>query len=158
MATTLRQRLLALVNRREYSVAEARAKLEPHCEDDHAALDALIADFVERGWLSDERFARAWVHSRQSRYGASRLRAELRIKGVADELIDATLAEASEAGAEDAGNSEFDRARALWQRRFSTTPADQKERARQVRYLASRGFALGIAYRVVGGEEHEDDV
>ena len=38
---------------------------------------------------------------------------------------------------------------ALWRQRFGKPPADQKEKARQVRFLQSRGFALNVVFRVL---------
>ncbi|HSC79364.1 MAG TPA: recombination regulator RecX [Chitinolyticbacter sp.] len=143
--TSLRQRALAYLARREHARAELRQKLLPHIDGDTAALEALLDDFVERGWLSDARFAEAWAHSRGARYGGQRLRAELRGKGVDATLIAETLG--SMAASEEA------RAREVWQRKFGSPPQDARERARQLRFLAARGFPLDIVYRVVGGDD-----
>src|SRR5262249_59760729 len=52
--------------------------------------DAVIADLMARGYLDDAAFARQWVESRSARgYGAARLRAELRARGVDAASIDA---------------------------------------------------------------------
>ena len=66
----------------------------------------------------------------------------------ADELIRETLSEAAD--------DEEAQARALWLRKFGTPPAEQKERARQLRFLAGRGFSLSVIYKVVGGESNDD--
>ena len=52
--------------------------------------------------------------------------------------------------------SELERARALWLRRFGTAPSTPQERARQMRFLAGRGFDGEIVSRVVRGGEQED--
>ncbi|KAF0814930.1 Regulatory protein RecX [Andreprevotia sp. IGB-42] len=147
----LRSKGLQFLNRREYSRSELRQKLAARAEDEAAleGLDALLDDFEARGWLSDRRFAEQWVSSRASRFGASRLRAELRQKGVADELIAEALGEA--------GDNELARARAVWQKRYPHPPQDLNERGKQLRYLAARGFSLDVIYRVVGGEAPEID-
>ncbi len=146
-----RNRALALLSRREYSRAELRRKLRPHCPEEQI-LDDLLDDFQQRKWLSDERFAEQWAHYRSQRYGTRRLVAELRQKGVASDIISTTL--------ENLDTDEFATARALWLRKFGQPPQDAKERAKQLRFLAARGFSTGVIYRVVGGEddsEHFDD-
>lgn len=139
-----RNRALAMLSRREYARAELKAKLRPHCPDE-SHLEALLDDFQERNWLSDARFAEQWAHFRSQRYGTRRLAAELRQKGVSSELITETL--------ENMEGDELSKARALWQRKFGQLPQDQKERAKQLRFLAGRGFSTDVIYRVVGGEE-----
>lgn len=140
---SLRQRALAHLARREHARTELRQKLLPHADGDEATLDALLDDFAARGWLSDARFAEAWAHGRGARYGSQRLRAELRAKGVDDELIGDALFSMAD--------SEEARAREVWRRKFGEPPRDARERARQLRFLAARGFALDVVYRVVGG-------
>ena len=46
-------------------------------------------------------------------------------------------------------SSEFDAAREVRQRKFGIPPQDQKEKARQVRFLQARGFALDVIFRVL---------
>jgi len=38
---------------------------------------------------------------------------------------------------------------ALWQRRFGTPPANDREKARQIRFLQSRGFALSAIFKLL---------
>ena len=71
---TLRQRAMALLGRREYSLAELRQKLRPFASDGKR-LEAVLADLVARDWQSDARFAESWVRShapRQRFSGADR--------------------------------------------------------------------------------------
>jgi SOS response regulatory protein OraA/RecX len=37
----------------------------------------------------------------------------------------------------------------LCQRKFRRAPVDQKEKARQIRFLQSRGYSIGLALRVL---------
>ena len=53
--------------------------------------------------------------------------------------------------------TELDRARALWQRRYGTAPANAAERARQMRFLAGRGFEGEVVRAVVKGSTNDDD-
>jgi regulatory protein len=47
------------------------------------------------------------------------------------------------------GEDELAQALALWQRRFGKAPADEREKARQVRFLVSRGYATSVVFRVL---------
>lgn len=138
---SLRSKALQYLARRDYARAELRQKLLLLSEDTDE-VEALLEDFSARGWLSDTRFAEQWAHQRGSRYGAQRLKQELRMKGVAEETIATAL--------EEIADGEEARARAIWQRKFGELPANINERARQVRFLAARGFSLDIAYKITG--------
>lgn len=129
--------------RREYSRAELAERLRRRGaapEDVERALDELAA----AGYLSDARYAQAVVAQRAGRYGKRAIVHALKERGIAAADVDAALAPL-------AGADEFADAQALWQRRFGTAPADDRERARQVRFLQSRGYGLAVALRVVRG-------
>jgi regulatory protein len=51
--------------------------------------------------------------------------------------------------------TELDRARAAWRKRFGAPPANALDRARQMRFLQSRGFSFDVIRRVVAGAEDE---
>lgn len=138
---TLRQRAFGLLARREHSRAELQAKLVRHWQETDEPLDALLDDLTERGYLSDERAAAQWVAAKQSRYGPRRIAQDLRQKGIDDALIAASTP-ALQA-------NELETARAVWQRKFSAPPQDERERARQMRFLLGRGFSLDTALRVL---------
>ncbi len=140
---TLHERALAWLARREHSRAELARKLAPH---DEAGEMAALLDALERtGKLSDSRYAEALAHARAGRHGSLRLKADLRNKGVAE-------ADAAEAISE-ACTRDLATARAVWARKFGQLPANAAERARQMRFLAGRGFPLGIILRIVGGDD-----
>ena len=149
---SLRARALQYLARREYSRAELRGKLLPHAQPDvdfeqvqPVDLDALLDDLTARGWLSDARAATQFVHAKRSRFGTQRITHELRQKGIAEELISAALPALKE--------SELAAARDVWQRKFGTAPQDEKEKAKQVRFLQSRGFSLGAIFKVLRLDE-----
>ncbi len=127
--------------RRDYSRAEltqrlARRGIEPAAIGQ--ALDALVA----AGLLSDTRYAASVVAQRAGRYGKRAIAYALKEKGV-----DATAAEAALAPL--AGADEFDDALALWRQRFGTPPANDRDKARQVRFLQSRGYGLSVVLKVL---------
>jgi regulatory protein len=143
---SLRDRALGLLARREHTRAELQRKLTPHTEDP-AELSDLLDELANRGWLSDTRFAEALVHDKQAKFGAVRLAYELRERGVPDAVIRNQLAELKD--------SEFDRARQVWQSKFGTPPEDAKARAKQIRFLQSRGFSLEVISKVVRGASED---
>jgi regulatory protein len=145
---SLRARALQYLARREYSRAELRGKLLPHLQDEAefeqfqpVDLDALLDDFTVRGWLSDERAATQLVHAKRSRLGTQRITHELRQKGIAEELISAALPQLKE--------TELDAARQVWQKKFGIAPQDEKQKAKQVRFLQSRGFSLDVIFKML---------
>ncbi len=133
--------------RREHSRAELRKKLLAHVqegEDVEAVLDAL----EQRNWLSDARATEMLVTAKRGRLGPQRIAHELRQKGIAENLIGDAIPQLKE--------TELDTARDVWQRKFGVLPQDQKEKARQVRFLQSRGFSLDVIFKVLkvcGAEE-----
>jgi len=102
-------------------------------------------DLVARGYVDDAAFARHWVTTRTARgYGAARLRAELRARGVPASLIDTALT------AVDRGD-QLDEARRLARRRLPalTRAAPEKAAARLRDHLLRRGFPGGVVVQVV---------
>jgi regulatory protein len=157
---SLRARALQYLARREYSRAELRGKLLPHVQSDEefkqandpsvqANLDALLDDLTARGWLSDERAASQLVHAKRSRFGTQRITHELRQKGIAEELISAALPELKA--------RELEAARDVWQRKFGALPQDAREKARQMRFLQSRGFGFEVIFQVLRLTTAEED-
>jgi len=153
---SLRARALQRLARREYSRAELRGKLLPYVQADEDSgltfdssapvdLDMLLDDLTARGWLSDERAASQLVHIKRSRFGIQRITHEMRQKGISDELIEAALPALKE--------SELEAARQVWQRKFSSQPKDSKEKARQMRFLQSRGFSIEIIFKLLRDDD-----
>jgi regulatory protein len=140
MAASLFERALRLLARREHSRWELARKLAPHAENAEA-LEHLLDALESRGYLSDARFAELFVARRRDRLGRARLSEELKGRGIAREIIERVLA-----GLED---SEFERARAVWQAKFGTAPTDARSRARQWRFLHGRGFSPRIIARIL---------
>ena len=83
------------------------------------------------------------MHARQSRYGSRKIAFELREQGVDDTLIQASLAALKD--------TELERARGVWERKFGQPPASEQDKAKQVRFLQSRGFGWEVIGRVIKG-------
>jgi len=110
--------------------------------DPQAAVERLLDWLEAHGYLSDVRFVESRVNARSRKQGVLRIKAELSRHGVA--LDAGHLAALRE--------SEFSRAQALWQRKFGEVAADPRQRAKQARFLAARGFTGSVVRRIVGGE------
>ena len=126
--------------RREYSRAELHARLLPYATPEDN-VDAVLDELAKRGMLSDARAAEQMVNARRARFGVQRIAHELRQKGIGDELISAALPQLK------AG--ELDAAREVWQKKFGTVPQDAKEKAKQMRFLQSRGFSMEVIFKVM---------
>ena len=141
-----RARLVAadLLSRRPWTRAELTRRLCRRGATPEVAAD-VAADLVARGHLDDAAFARHWVETRAERgYGAARLRAELRQRGVARRFIDAAIGALGPSGA-------LAGARAVAQRRVPGLRGLEPQRAaaRLRDHLLRRGYTAGIAMRVV---------
>lgn len=130
-----------MLARRDYSRAELRDRLArkgiPR-DDIESALDELAA----AGYVSDARYATAVVTQRAGRYGRRAIAHALREKGI-------TTTDAQTAMAPLVASDELADAQALWQQKFGTPPANERDKARQVRFLLSRGYGLSVALRVL---------
>ena len=129
--------------RREYSRAELHAKLLTYATPNDN-VGAVLDELEKRGWQSDERAATQLVHAKRSRFGTQRITHELRQRGIAEELISVALPELKD--------SELEAAREVWKKKFSVAPLDEKEKARQIRFLQSRGFSMDAIFKVLRSE------
>ncbi len=143
---SLRERALRLLARREHSRAELAKKLQVHSRpgDD---LEALLDDLSRRKLLSDERYAESRAHALSRKFGAARIAHELRARGLDKDLADKA--------SKTARATELERAREVWRRKFRSAPKTREERARQMRFLQSRGFSFDAIRAVVTGADED---
>lgn len=142
----LRERALRLLARREHSRWELTRKLESSgFSIDEIA--PLLDEFEEKNWLSDQRFAKSWVADHRATTGSVKLAYELRQRGVRDSIIEAVLSENHD--------SEFERAREVWKKKFGAPSADAASKARQIRFLQSRGFTPELVRKICGHRGNE---
>ena len=146
---SLKGRALRLLAAREHSRVELERKLAPHTGDDPAELARVLDELADKGFINEQRVAESVIHRRAGRLGANRVLHELRTKGLDNEL----LAEA----ATQLRATELDRARDVWRKKFGTPAQDGAERARQMRFLAARGFDAEVVRRVMRGATDDVD-
>lgn len=139
---SLRARAMGLLARREHSRAELKRKLAAHAGEGDD-LEALLDELVKRGWLSDARYAEQSIRAGARRFGPFKLAQRLRSRGVDEEAIAAGFRSAA---ADGTSNLE-----SVWRSHFRSLPADERERARQARFLQGRGFPLDEILRFLRG-------
>jgi len=132
---------LNLLARREHSRVELARKLSLH--GDPEAVAVLLDDLERENLLSNTRYAESLAHTRAGRHGSLRLKADLRDKGVPESVIAHVVSDARE--------QDLSTAQDVWRKKFGQLPKDAAERAKQMRFLASRGFPADVVRRVVGG-------
>lgn len=145
-APTLRERALRLLAGREHTRAELARKLAGHAGPDDD-LSGLLDDLTQRGQLSESRYAEARARQLARKFGTARIARELLAKGLSKE--------AAAAATDAARATELERASDVWGRKFGSLPQTREERARQIRFLQSRGFSFDAIRAVTGGAEEE---
>lgn len=152
-AQKLRTKALRLLTTREHSreellrkLAQARAHRTSQDLDAVAQrkddIERIVDELAAAGWQSDERYAEAMVR---------RLAGQASRRYIADKLAEAGIKkDAASVALEALEQDDTEVAQALWQRRFGgETPSDDKTRQKQIRFLLTRGFHLGDAFRIV---------
>jgi regulatory protein len=133
---------IALLARREHSRAELEARLARRC-DDHQLIQKTIERLQEQGLQSDERFCEQFVRYRIGQgKGPFVIRSDLRQKGLSDELITKHL------NFDDAYWSE--QSERVYQKKFgSRSVGDDRDRAKRLRFMVSRGFPAHLVYPLI---------
>jgi regulatory protein len=140
----LKARALRHLVRREHSRAELERKLAPHAASPQA-LEAVLDALAATKQLSDERYAEARAHQLARKYGAARIRQDLKAKGVDAGLVQKVSAEGEAA-----------RAAAILARKYRAPAATREERARRMRFLQQRGFSYDTIRSVVSSAGDDD--
>lgn len=140
-AAELKARALRLLARREHSRDELARKLWPHAESPEI-LEGVLRELESRQQLSNERFAEVRAEWLARKYGAAKIRQDLKAKGVEDELVERISSE-----------NELQRAQAILERKYRAPATTREERARRARFLQGRGFSGDVIRRLVLREE-----
>jgi regulatory protein len=135
----LKARALRYLARREHSRDELARKLAPHAQSPEA-LEGVLEFLVSKKFLSNERFAEVRAHWMARKYGAAKIRQDLKAKGVADEIVERVSSE-----------GELERALAILKRKYREPATTREERARRARFLQSRGFSYDTIRRAISG-------
>ena len=133
----LKARALRFLVRREHSRAELVRKLAPHAESEEA-LNAVVGLLLSKKQLSDERFAEERARSLSRKYGAVKIRQDLKERGVADEIAQRVSAV-----------DDLEKARAILQRKYRVAATTREEQAKRARFLQGRGFSYEVIRSVL---------
>jgi regulatory protein len=139
---SLKGRALRLLSEREHTRLELERRLASF-EDVPGALAQALDELQAKGFISEQRVVESVVHRRAAKLGAMRIRQELQAKGVAPEAV-AQAVDALRA-------TELDRAQLVWRKKFSSPAQDAQGRAKQIRFLAARGFGGDTIQKIVSG-------
>ncbi len=131
----LRLTAMNLLARRDYSVQELRLKLSlksPNID----LIEQVIQRLVDEGLQSDDRFAEAFTKMRlRQGKGSAIVAFELKQRGISSKLINTYVKSSDDQWQESLSQ--------LINRRFLGQIADNpQEKAKQLRFLQSRGFTL----------------
>ena len=138
---SLKGRALRLLSQREHSRLELERKLSAH-ETEPGTLAKALDELQARGFISEERVVESVIHRRGVKLGTARLKQELQAKGLSGAAVTEAL--------EQLRSTELERAREVWARKFGEPATEPKEKARQIRFMVSRGFAAEVVRKVVG--------
>ena len=145
---SLKGRALRLLSQREHSRTELERKLAQH-EEVPGELAKALDELQARDFINDGRAINSLVNRRAGKLGSARIKQELALKGLSGEAVAEALA-----GLKD---TEFSRAHEVWRKKFGSPPQDPQEKAKQLRFLITRGFNAEVVRRVVKGDDAASD-
>ena len=120
---------------------ELERKLKPHATSAEQ-LGQVLDELTAKNFISEARVVESVINRRSAKFGAARVKHELMGKGLDAELV---LEAVSGLKA-----TEVERAREIWRRKFDGPAPDVAGRAKQMRFLAARGFSGDAIRKVVG--------
>ncbi len=146
---SLKGRVLRALSGREHSRVELERKLIAH-ESQPGELAQILDELTAKGFISEERVAQSVIHRRAAKLGTARVLQEMRTKGLGSEELAQAAAQLK--------TTELERAQGAWKRKFGEPATNSAERAKHMRFLASRGFAPEVIRKAVrGGDENENE-
>ncbi|ROM71699.1 recombination regulator RecX [Pseudomonas brassicacearum] len=145
----VRRTAMDLLARREHGRVELTRKLRQRGAPDEL-IDTALDRLTEEGLLSESRYLESFVSYRaRSGYGPLRIREELGQRGLQRPDIELALRES--------GIDWQAQLADTWRRKFSGhLPIDARERAKQGRFLAYRGYSMEMINRLFNGRGIDD--
>ena len=128
--------------RREHSRDELARKLAPYAESNEI-LEGVLRELESRKQLSNERFAEERARWLARKYGAARIRHDLKTKGISEAASDRAVAELDDMA----------KAKEILARKYREPATTREERAKRARFLQGRGFSSDIIRRLVLRDE-----
>jgi regulatory protein len=138
----LRARALRLLARREHTRQELERKLEPHAGSSEA-LGVLVSELKTKNQLSEARFAEERARKLSRKYGAARIRQDLKARGVPEELVARFTSSADE----------MQKARSILERKYREPATTREEKGKRMRFLQSRGFSSEVIFKLLSARD-----
>jgi regulatory protein len=131
-----------LLSRREHSAFEIRDKLSQRDFED-SEIEQAIIELQQGGWLSDERYAEAYIRMRKQKgFGPIRISMELNERGVNESIIDTYLQAQDESWQQTLQRQ--------YRKKYKNKAIqDYNDKAKRIRFLQYRGFTLEAICQVV---------
>ena len=146
----LKKRALYYLSKRDYSRVELGRKILAYSESleiSKADLELVLDELEEKDWLSDDRFSEQFVLSKKRKFGARKIAHELKLRGVNESIISRVL--------RDIKDDEFLLAKKIWEKKFNQIPITIDEKAKQIRFMQSRGIEVAIIHQILSGKSPE---
>ena len=146
----LKKRALYYLGKRDYSRVELGRKILTYSESlgiDKVDLELVLNELEEKDWLSDDRFSEQFVLSKKRKFGARKIAYELKLRGVNESIISRVLREIKD--------DEFLLAKKIWEKKFNQIPITIDEKAKQIRFMQSRGVEVAIIHQILSGKSPE---
>jgi len=137
-------RAIKYLSSRDHSQFELRKKLLPHANSEEE-LDEVIKKLTEKGYLSNQRFTESFIASKSKKFGIRKITQDLQQHQLDSEILKTEV--------EKLKASEPLRCFEIWERKFGQLTKEPNELAKQVRFLASRGFSHEIIMGIVRGKQ-----
>ena len=145
---SLRARAMDILSRQEISRVGLKRKLAPYAESEEE-LENVLDEFAERNWQSDQRYAEAYIHSKSRQHGSLRLKQALAQQGIDETLSREFMPDKAH---------ELQTAVAVLRKKFKQPAADLKDKQKQARFLAYRGFDMDTIHAALKSSWDEDDI
>ena len=110
-------------------------------------LELVLDELENKDWLSDNRFSEQFVLSKKRKFGALKIAHELKLRGVNKSIINRVL--------KDIKDDEFLLAKKIWEKKFNQIPITIDEKAKQIRFMQSRGIEVTIIHQILSGKSPE---
>ena len=140
MGPSLKGRALRLLSNREHSKLELAKKLKQYAQTEDELLQVL--EWLQaKGFINEDRVLESIVYRRAPKLGYARVARELQDKGLAPQAVAIAVKELRQ--------TEGVRAKAVWLKKFKTPASTASEKAKQMRFLMTRGFAPSVVIQVL---------
>lgn len=141
---SLKGRALRLLASREHSKQELIKKLKAFAASERE-LEEVLAWLEGKGYINEQRVLDSVVYRRSALVGFASVARELKEKGLDESAIEQAISELKD--------TEAERAKLVLEKKFKVPAQTPQEKAKQMRFMLSRGFAPSVLYRLIGGEE-----